>query len=75
MINMAHATLFQEVPRMQINPQTDVNKAQRQTPRAPQMHVRSNVRAGVVEDCTLGLSYWRKEYNRLKQYAESLGCS
>lgn len=60
---------------MQINPRTDVNKAQRQTPGTPQMYVHSDLRAGVVEDCTLGLSYWRKEYNRLKQYAETLGCS
>jgi hypothetical protein len=72
---MAHAMQFQEITKMQINPRTDVNKAQRQTPGAPQMHVRSDLRAGVVEDCTLGLSYWRKEYNRLKQYAETLGCS
>lgn len=60
---------------MQINIRSDVNKARRRIPRAPQMQVRSDLRLGVVEDCTLGLSYWRKEYNRLKQYAEALGCS
>jgi hypothetical protein len=36
--------------------------------------VRSDVHAGASADCSLGLQYWKSEYNRLKNLATTLGC-
>lgn len=40
-----------------------------------QFKVRTELRAGIDADCTQGLSYWRKEYNKLKAYAQSIHCA
>lgn len=41
----------------------------------PQMTVRSDVRAGLQNDCSLGVGYWRKELNNLKKIADVLDCA
>jgi hypothetical protein len=41
----------------------------------PQMALRTNLRASADEGCEAGLSYWRKEYNRLKKLAQDMGCA
>lgn len=40
----------------------------------PQLTVRSGIRAGLTEDCSLGVSYWRKELNALRTIAQALNC-
>jgi hypothetical protein len=43
----------------------------------PQLKVRSGLRAGANQaegDCSLGIGYWRKEYNYWKSLAQSMGC-
>jgi len=43
-------------------------------PNVIQFPIRSDLRAGATPDCSLGLQYWKSEYQRLKQLAKSLGC-
>jgi hypothetical protein len=44
---------------------------------APQLAVRTDLRAGANSDegCEAGVSYWRKELNYWKQMAQKLGCA
>lgn len=38
-----------------------------------QIQIRSDLRAG-NDDCELGIQYWRKEYNSIKNQAKAIGC-
>jgi hypothetical protein len=45
--------------------------------RAPQLALRTDLRAGAEADkgCEAGIGYWRKEFNYWKNKAQSLGCA
>ena len=42
---------------------------------APQLALRTNLRAGEEAGCEEGVGYWRKELNYWKNLAESMGCA
>jgi hypothetical protein len=60
---------------MQTNPAKGAQSPQDTTPKL-QLQVRTDLRSGALNsDCSLGIQYWRKEYQQLKQIAQSLGCA
>lgn len=44
-------------------------------PPAPQLTLRTGLRAGADADCELGIGYWRREFNRWRQIAQEMGCA
>lgn len=60
---------------MQTNPAKGEQSPQDLAPKS-QFQVRTDLRSGVsVADCSLGIQYWRQQYNSLKKLAQSLGCA
>lgn len=42
---------------------------------APQLTLRTGLRAGADADCELGIGHWRREFNHWRKIAQELGCA
>jgi hypothetical protein len=62
---------------MKNNPNNLGQRSSESDGRAPQLALRTDLRAGAEADkgCEAGIGYWRSEYNYWKNMAQSLGCA
>lgn len=55
--------------------QNNMDQSREKTSPSRLIQVRSDLHVGANADCSLGIQYWRKQYNYWKQLANSMGCA
>lgn len=68
-------TLNQEDVRMKDKPNKPEQCPTELGKPAPQLALRTGLRAGADAGCEEGVGYWRKEFNYWKNLAKSMGCA